>query len=410
MVTELELRDQLMDAYEHLYDYAYLRTHPLRWLVDTRDTLPRREQAWHLHRFLLGILDELDPGPEAPAFCREWRRHRIMVLRYVDGLDPESIAGRLAISRRTFYRDHDEALNALAHIIFSSQVAAAQEDITVCTEEAPPSDPSRLEMARLEVARLVQNERLTSLCEVVRSVIPLVRELAGSKSVTVKDNIPEAASRVMVDRGVLRQLLLGIMSQLLEDLERGNITITLCDNSQASELCLYASGDRGQRSEESQKAGSLRMAIIKDLAQARGIGLQALDEKGCLCGFRLVFPASPKSVVLIIDDNEYTVELIGRYLVAHGYEPLNAYTAMTGIHLAREHQPEAVVLDLMMPHQDGWDVLQTLTNQAETQHIPIIVCSILDARELALSLGATLFLEKPVTERSLIAALESLHL
>jgi CheY-like chemotaxis protein len=39
----------------------------------------------------------------------------------------------------------------------------------------------------------------------------------------------------------------------------------------------------------------------------------------------------------------------------------------------------------MMPHQDGWDVLQTLTNQAETQHIPIVVTSILDARELAVA-------------------------
>lgn len=411
MPTELQLRDQLMDAYEHLYDYAYLRTHPLRWLVDAGDKLPHKEQASRLHRLLLDILDELDPGPEAPAFSREWRRHRIMVLRYADGLDPDSIASRLAISRRTFYRDHDEALKALAQILSSSKAAIAQEDVATDAEPASPlPEHNRLEMARLEVARLARDDRLTSLSEVVESVTPLVRELAGSKNVTVQDSIPEVASGVMVDRSVLRQLLLSIVSHLLEDLAQGNVTISLSDGPHIRELRVCANGDWDRGDEQSQEARGLRIAIIENLAKVQGIELQALEENDWLCGFRLVFPASHEPLVLVIDDNEHTVELLGRYLTANGYKPLNAYTAPEGVRLAKENQPEAIILDLMMPNQDGWDVLQTLTNQAETQRIPIMVCSILAAGELALSLGATLFLEKPVTERSLIDALESLRL
>lgn len=411
MPTELQLRDQLMDAYEHLYDYAYLRTHPLRWLVDAGGKLPHKEQASRLHRLLLDILDELDPGPGAPAFSREWRRHRIMVLRYTDGLDPDSIASRLAISRRTFYRDHDEALRALARIISSNKAVAIQEDAAADTEQAHPApEHSRLEMARLEVARLARDDRLTSLNEVVQSVTPLVRELAGSKNVTVQDNTPTVASGVMVDRSALRQLLLSIVSHLLEDLEQGNVTISLDDSPQPRKLRVYASGDWNQGDGESRKARELRIAIIENLAKVQGIELQPLTENGWLCGFGLVFPASREPLILVIDDNEHTVELVSRYLAANGYKALHAFTAEEGVRLARENQPEAIILDLMMPNQDGWDVLQTLTNHAKTQRIPIMVCSILAAGELALSLGATLFLEKPITERALIAALKSLRL
>ena len=61
-----------------------------------------------------------------------------------------------------------------------------------------------------------------------------------------------------------------------------------------------------------------------------------------------------------------------------------------------------------MPDQDGWDVLQTLANQPETRHIPVIVCTVLSAKELALSLGAAFFLEKPITEKALISTLRML--
>jgi CheY-like chemotaxis protein len=63
----------------------------------------------------------------------------------------------------------------------------------------------------------------------------------------------------------------------------------------------------------------------------------------------------------------------------------------------------------MMPKQDGWHVLQTLLNQPDTSRIPVIVCSVLKQKELALSLGATAFVEKPITEQALLSALDALE-
>jgi CheY-like chemotaxis protein len=63
----------------------------------------------------------------------------------------------------------------------------------------------------------------------------------------------------------------------------------------------------------------------------------------------------------------------------------------------------------MIPDRDGWDLLQVLLNQPDTQHIPIIICSVLKQKELALSLGATAFLEKPISEQSLLSVLTALE-
>ena len=79
------------------------------------------------------------------------------------------------------------------------------------------------------------------------------------------------------------------------------------------------------------------------------------------------------------------------------------------IQMAKTLQPYAITLDVMIPDPDGWSVLQTLRNQLETRHIPVVVCTVLGTKELALSLGAAAFLEKPVTEEALLSALEAVQ-
>ena len=76
--------------------------------------------------------------------------------------------------------------------------------------------------------------------------------------------------------------------------------------------------------------------------------------------------------------------------------------------LACKLQPYAISVDLMMPGLDGWDLLQTLLNHPETTNVPIIICSVLKQKELALSLGAAAFLGKPINEKSLLSVLEDL--
>merc|ERR1739848_436741 len=73
--------------------------------------------------------------------------------------------------------------------------------------------------------------------------------------------------------------------------------------------------------------------------------------------------------VLIIDDEEPTVQLISMLLEKRGFETIRAFRAEEGLRKAYRHQPDLVLLDVMMPDKDGWDVCKRLREMSD---VPII--------------------------------------
>jgi CheY-like chemotaxis protein len=112
--------------------------------------------------------------------------------------------------------------------------------------------------------------------------------------------------------------------------------------------------------------------------------------------------------VLIIDDNQGLVNLLQRYLTDQACRVLTAVNAQEGLRLAQEATPDAILLDVMMPGMQGWEVLQRLHNDPLTVSIPVIVCSVINEPELAQALGAALFLPKPIRQVDVLAALHQL--
>jgi CheY-like chemotaxis protein len=110
--------------------------------------------------------------------------------------------------------------------------------------------------------------------------------------------------------------------------------------------------------------------------------------------------------VLVIDDDPNALELTCRLLEQQGCETLLAAGGDIGLRLAREQQPDLIVLDLMMPEVDGWTVLSVLKDQEDTRHIPVILQSSLSARDQAIHHGAIEFLQKPVDRLQLANTLE----
>ena len=92
------------------------------------------------------------------------------------------------------------------------------------------------------------------------------------------------------------------------------------------------------------------------------------------------------------------------------YEVVEATSSEQALHLARTVRPRVITLDVMMPSQDGWEILQTIKHDPITENIPVIICSVLRERELALSLGAADCLAKPVTGPQLVSALHRCRL
>jgi CheY-like chemotaxis protein len=98
--------------------------------------------------------------------------------------------------------------------------------------------------------------------------------------------------------------------------------------------------------------------------------------------------------------------MLQRYTSGTRYRLVGTQDPEESLSLAEKISPQIIVLDVMMPQVDGWRVLGRLRQHPLTEHVPVIVCSILAQEELALSLGASGFVHKPVTRQAFLAALD----
>jgi len=107
--------------------------------------------------------------------------------------------------------------------------------------------------------------------------------------------------------------------------------------------------------------------------------------------------------ILVVEDEKKLVELIKLYLEKDGYQVLVAYDGRQALELARQKQPDLIVLDLMLPEIDGLDVCRILRAESE---IPIIMLTAKTTEEdklLGLDLGADDYITKPFSPRELLA-------
>src|SRR5689334_17356487 len=115
--------------------------------------------------------------------------------------------------------------------------------------------------------------------------------------------------------------------------------------------------------------------------------------------------ASGSAKILVIDDNEGWSTLLERFLEGFDCIVVAIQNNVESLRQIENLGASAIVLDVMMPEKDGWEILQTLRAQSATAHIPIIVCTVFNNPQLAYSLGATAFLPKPTNQEKFLAAL-----
>ncbi|MBC8172071.1 MAG: response regulator, partial [Anaerolineae bacterium] len=268
----------------------------------------------------------------------------------------------------------------------------------------PPPD-NRLELLRLEAARLSQTERYANIVEIIQGVLGLLQEKFRLSGLTTELQLPETEN-VWVDKRLLRQLLLAILGYLA-DIPAAVAVLRITGEIQKNTLELVCQIDPAS-AVQPLAASQERLNALDELSGMTNVAVQPLNS-AAIYGFQISIPMPPQHTVLVIDDNEDILTLFQRYLSLHHYHVATAGNAQDAILLAQQLQPFAITLDLMMPDQDGWDLLQTFLNHPGINATPIVVCSVLRQKELALSLGATAFLEKPVSEEALLTVLTALH-
>jgi DNA-binding response OmpR family regulator len=118
----------------------------------------------------------------------------------------------------------------------------------------------------------------------------------------------------------------------------------------------------------------------------------------------------PKTI-LVIDDEEDLIKLVDYNLTKENYLVLSARDGEKGISIARQHMPELIILDVMLPGLDGWEVCKRLRADSKTARIPILMLTAKSEetdKVLGLELGADDYLTKPFSLRELLARVKAL--
>jgi CheY-like chemotaxis protein len=109
--------------------------------------------------------------------------------------------------------------------------------------------------------------------------------------------------------------------------------------------------------------------------------------------------------VLVVDDEKDSRVLMAHYLEDFGCQVIQARNGEDGIEAARQHQPDLITLDLMMPGMTGWEVLKHLKSDPELRHIPVVVVSIVAGEGRGRLLGAVDLVTKPFEREDLLRVL-----
>jgi signal transduction histidine kinase/DNA-binding response OmpR family regulator len=297
-------------------------------------------------------------------------------------------------------------------------------------------DLSKIEAGKMELAI----EEGVNLSDLVQSVMATVAGLVKDKPIQLHRQIPQDLPALRADPMKVRQILLNLLSNAAKFTEDGSITVTANVETSPAGLpemvvSVIDSGS-GIAPEDQEKLfqpfmqvdGSLTrksggtglgLSICRALVEMHGgrIGLESQVGKGSRFYFTLPIKSTDQSplntedkkVILAIDDEIAIIKLYERYLTNYGFKVV----ALTNPHEAEDRaievQPYAITLDVMMPERDGWQVLQGLKSNPQTQHIPVILCSILEDQTHGFSLGAADYLTKPILEEDLLQAIQNLN-
>ncbi|MEN9563674.1 MAG: DNA-binding response regulator MtrA [Chloroflexota bacterium] len=115
--------------------------------------------------------------------------------------------------------------------------------------------------------------------------------------------------------------------------------------------------------------------------------------------------------ILVVDDDRSIVKVLSSYLEKSGFQTLLAYDGETALHQLRRERPDLVLLDLMMPNRDGWDVTKIIRNDKTLAATPIIILTarVEDTDKIVgLELGADDYVTKPFNAQEVVARVKSL--
>ncbi len=387
------------DALLAFHDAVSLQLSPLVELLHLRQT-PGETATAALRQFLRDMIESLRPTEVIPLGRPEWIGYRLLLLRYIRSYSVQATCEELGFSLASFYRYHQRALEALVSLLWERYRQQATAGIRESSQAQLPSEEQAREEA-IKLARESHRQRV-DLATVFEAAVQMLLPLAASRRVVLQIEYPPSLPRTYGDPAMLRQIVLNIMTEAIRFASEGTLDLVVSVQGHDS-LCCLRGFDSPQAIEALEEGGDI--TVSRGLLEVYGgkLWFEKQLESWTLC---FTIPGGKPKSVLVIDDDADTVRLYQRILQAHDYAVRTARsTAELKVQLGEE-LPDLVLLDVLMPREDGWDMLNYLKKEPATSNVPVVICSVLSQPSLALSLGAEEVLRKPIQEETLIKTVQ----
>jgi CheY-like chemotaxis protein len=393
-----EFREELQDALHHLHDPDYSAPATLAAVLMGESPV----NTASIQFAIIQAIQQLAASPDTSSSAFTRLNYELLVHRFIDNRTQAGTAERLHTTERNIRRKQPVAIHMLARFLWERHTQArssAIDDMPTSKEDTQSaSSPSRKweSQARQELNSLLQSDptQIASVGDVLRSAVDLDKVLAGEYGVSlVIGEIPEHLTAAAPPTA-LRQILIMVISQMSRRNRSRRIYLDAWEETGFAVIRLHGERGANEPVDLELAAGLLRLL--------GGSLVSATSEDGIELILRV--PAIGKVNVVVIDDNQDFVHFCARCTrgTRFGIVQPKDWT----IEAIQEAQADVILLDIMLPNLDGWELLQALRRDPATAEIPVIVCSIVGEEALASLFGAVAYLPKPVNHRKLLATLE----
>jgi CheY-like chemotaxis protein len=394
-----ELERCLGEALTHLYDPTY-QPPDLIWQVTG---CKPQQGVKGAQAALIQAIENLKPASDVPRTARIRRFYELLACRYVQELTQTETAFQLGITSRHVRREQQEAIGVLARVLWEQgrgQTPAAGESPPVAETEEAATPLAWRSQVKQELLSLQQSTpgTVADVGQTINGIVKVGQALTEKRGISLAMGTVQPNLTVVIHPSALRQVLITAIEKLAQQMSAGEITVEVEQEEKYVKITVTGCPVLADTPPHSD--------LIEEIMATQG-GLFEIR----LTDHQLVFevrllPTDKEVTVLVVDDNLDLVNFYRNYTTDTRYQIVHLPEGKHLFETVADLRPDIIVLDVMLPDVDGWELLTYLHEHPDTRAIPVIVCSVVKREELASALGAALYLPKPVRRQQFIQALD----